>query len=110
MTKYVAGKLASEATYVDGVATGRYAEYRAGKPAVTGQFAAARKTGTWQHHDAAGTVILTATYRDGVLDGPWRQVIDGGVLDGQMAAGRRSGTWTRTDRAGAVSKLTYGPP
>jgi antitoxin component YwqK of YwqJK toxin-antitoxin module len=108
--KYVDGKLASEATYVDGMASGRYAEYRAGKPAVTGHFAAARKIGTWQHHDPAGTVILTATYKDGVLDGPWRQVVDGSVLEGQMASGRRSGTWTRTDRAGAVSKLTHGPP
>lgn len=108
--KYVGGKLATEATYVDGVPSGRYAEYRAGKPAVTGQFAAARRTGTWHHHDAAGNVILTATYKDGVLDGPWRQVVDGAVLDGQMAGGRRTGTWTRTDRAGGVSKLTYGPP
>ena len=108
--KYVGGKLATEATYVDGVAEGPYAEYRAGQPAVTGQFAAARKTGTWTHRDATGAVALVATYRDGVLDGPWRQVTAGVALEGQMVAGRRSGTWTRTDAAGSVSRLTFGPP
>lgn len=108
--KYVDGAVTTEATYKDGKAHGRYAEYRAGKPAVTGQFVDDRRTGTWTHHDAEGRVTLTATYRDGVLDGPWRQLLDGIVLEGVMTQGRRTGTWTRTDKAGVVRQLTYRAP
>ncbi len=54
--------------------------------------------------------MLTATYKDGVLDGPWRQLAAGVVYEGTMAAGRRSGTWTRTDRSGASQVLTYQTP
>ena len=108
--KYVDGKLSVQSTYVDGKADGPYQELRWGKPAVTGQFAADRRTGTWTHYDADGAVVLEATYKDGVLDGPWRQLVGGVVLEGVMEAGRRTGTWTRTDKAGAVRKLTYGPP
>ena len=108
--KYVDGQLASEATYQDGKAQGAYAEYRAGKPAVTGQFADDRRTGTWTERDAEGRVVLTSTYRDGVLDGPWRQLVDGAVVEGAMRQGRRAGTWTRTDAAGAVQRTTYPGP
>ena len=54
--KYADGKLVSEATYKDGKATGSYIEYRAGRPSVTGQFAADRKTGVWTQYDADGHV------------------------------------------------------
>jgi len=108
--KYVDGKISEQSTWVDGKAEGPYVEFRNGKPAVTGQFAADRRTGTWTHHGPDGSVVLVATYKDGVLDGPWRQLVDGVVLEGAMAAGRRTGTWTRTDKAGAVRTLTYGPP
>jgi hypothetical protein len=43
---------------------------------------------------ADGTVALTATYKDGVLDGPWREVVAGAVIEGTLVAGRRSGPWT----------------
>jgi len=105
--KYVDGKVATQATYKDGKATGPYVEYRAGKPAVTGQWKDDRKTGTWTEYDAEDHVTLTATYEDGVLDGAWRQLVDGVVLEGTMTQGRRTGTWTRTDKAGAVRQLTY---
>ena len=105
--KYIDGKVATEATYKDGKATGRYVEYRAGKPAVTGQFADDRKTGTWTEYDPEGRVTLTATYKDGVLDGAWRQLVDGAVLEGTLTQGRRTGTWTRTDKAGVVRELRY---
>jgi len=108
--KYVDGKLSLEATYQDGQAHGAYVEHRDGKPAVTGQFVADRKHGAWTHHAADGTVVLTATYRDGVLEGPWRQLVDGVVIEGTMVAGRRSGTWTRTDKAGVVRTVTYETP
>ena len=108
--KLVDGKPAMEASYVDGKASGRYAEFRAGKPAVTGQFVDDAKDGTWTTYDADGAVVLTSTYQHGVLSGPWRELIDGAVLEGEMVAGRRSGTWTRTDRAGGVRKLTYATP
>lgn len=108
--KYVDGQVAMETTYQDGKATGAYVEYRAGKPGVTGQFQDDRKTGTWIEYDADDHVTLTATYRDGVLDGPWRQVTGGVVLEGTMTQGRRTGTWTRTDKAGAVQELTYQTP
>ena len=107
LKKYVDGKVTTEATYKDGKATGRYVEYRAGKPAVTGQFADDRRTGTWTEYDAEGHVTLTATYKDGVLDGPWRQLVDGAVLEGTLTQGRRTGTWTRTDKAGVVRELHY---
>ena len=54
--------------------------------------------------------MLTSTFKDGVLDGPWRQLVGGAVLEGQMVSGRRSGTWTRTEKGGAVRKLTYSMP
>jgi antitoxin component YwqK of YwqJK toxin-antitoxin module len=105
--KYVDGKLATEATYKDGRASGKYVEYRNGKPAVTGQFADDRRTGAWTQYDADGHVTLTATYRDGVLDGPWRQLVGGVVLEGTLTQGRRTGTWTQTDKAGEVRQQSY---
>jgi antitoxin component YwqK of YwqJK toxin-antitoxin module len=108
--KYVDGVVATESTYKDGRAAGPYAEYRAGKPAVTGQFLDDRKSGTWTQYDAEGHVLLTATYKNGLLDGPWRQLVNGAVLEGTMTQGRRTGTWTRTDGAGAVRQLTYPTP
>jgi uncharacterized protein len=108
--KYLGGELAVQSTYADGKAEGAYVELRRGKPAVTGQFAADRRTGTWTHHAEDGAVVLIATYKDGVLDGPWRQLVGGVVLEGTMEAGRRAGTWTQTDRGGAVRTLTYEAP
>lgn len=108
--KYAGGKLSVQSTYAAGKAEGPYVEYRGGKPAVTGQFAADRRTGTWTHYAADGAVVLIATYKDGVLEGPWRQLVGGAVLEGAMAAGRRAGTWTRTAKGGAVQTLSYGPP
>ena len=104
------GKLSVESTYVDGKAEGSYVETRNDKPAVTGQFSDDRRSGTWTYYNRDGAVILTATYQAGVLDGPWRQLVDGVVLEGQMASGRRTGTWTRTDKAGVVRKLVFGLP
>jgi len=108
--KYIDGKVATEATYKDGKATGKYVEYRGGKPAVTGQFQDDRRTGTWTEYDAGDHVTLTATYKDGVLEGAWRQLVDGEVLEGTLTQGRRTGTWTRTDKAGVVRQLTYPTP
>jgi uncharacterized protein len=108
--KYVDGKLSVQSTYVQGKAEGPYQELRHGKPAVTGQFASDLRTGTWTHYAPDDSVVLIATYKDGVLDGPWRQLVGGVVLEGNMVAGRRAGTWTRTDKTGAVRTLTYGTP
>ncbi len=108
--KYVDGRLAVQSTYEGGKAEGTYVEFRNGKPSVTGQLAADRRTGTWTHHGEDGSVVLVATYKDGVLDGPWRQLVGGVVLEGNMIAGRRAGTWTRTDKAGAVKTISYEPP
>lgn len=108
--KYEAGKLVIEATYKADKAEGRYAEYRDGKPSLIGQFAGDRRTGTWTAYDALGGVTLIATYKDGVLDGPWKQLVDGVVVEGTMVAGRRSGTWTRTDKAGQVQTTTVTTP
>jgi antitoxin component YwqK of YwqJK toxin-antitoxin module len=107
VTKYVDGVIATQATFKEGKATGPYAELRAGKPAVTGQFTDDRRTGTWTEYDAEGRVTLTASYKDGVLDGMWRQMVDGIVVEGSLTQGRRTGTWTRTDKAGVVRQLTY---
>ena len=46
----------------------------------TGQFAADRKTGRGRPTTAAARVMLTASYKDGVLDGPWHELVDGAVL------------------------------
>ncbi len=108
--KYVDGKPSMEAIYVDGKADGAYVEYRLGKPALTGQFAADRRTGSWTSYGADGSVLRIATYKDGVVDGPYRELTQGSVIEGSMVAGRRSGTWTRTDKAGGVRKLTYRAP
>lgn len=108
--KYVDGKLSLEATYLDGQVAGVYTEHRNGKPAVTGSYAGDRKSGTWTHYGADGSVVLVATYKSGVLDGPWRQLVDGSVLEGTMIGGRRTGTWTLTDKAGSVKELVYATP
>jgi antitoxin component YwqK of YwqJK toxin-antitoxin module len=105
--KYVDGKVAVETTYKAGKVDGAYTEYRAGKKSLTGQFADDRRDGTWTTYDANGNVMATATYKAGVLDGPWHELVDGAVYDGQMEAGRRAGTWTRTDRSGHVDKQIY---
>jgi antitoxin component YwqK of YwqJK toxin-antitoxin module len=105
--KLVDGAVATEASYKDGKATGNYVEYRNGKPAVTGQFFDDRKTGVWTQYDAEGRVTLTATYKDGVLDGPWKQLIGDSVLEGTLTQGRRTGTWTQTSRGGDVRQVTY---
>jgi antitoxin component YwqK of YwqJK toxin-antitoxin module len=108
--KFVDGKLSLEATYLAGQVAGVYTEHRNGKPAVTGSYVADRKTGTWTHYAADGSVALVATYKSGVLDGPWRQLVDGSVLEGTMRGGRRTGTWTLTDKAGSVKQLVYTTP
>lgn len=108
--KYVDGQVTMETTYVAGKVVGPYAEYRDGKPAVTGQYDADHKHGTWTTLNAEGVVVLTATYERGVLHGPWRQLVDGAVHEGEMREGRRHGIWTVTDRAGVVSQLTYTTP
>lgn len=105
--KYVDGAVSTESTFKDGRAQGAYTEYRAGVRAVTGQFTDDRRTGTWTSYDAEGRVTLVATYKDGVLEGPWRQLTDGAVLEGTMTQGRRTGAWTRTDKAGQVQKQVY---
>ncbi|MBA3539663.1 MAG: hypothetical protein H0T79_08525 [Deltaproteobacteria bacterium] len=108
--KFVDGKVAMQATYKDGKVEGPYLESREGKPAVTGQFVNDLRTGTWTQYDPTGSVVLVSTYKDGVLDGAWRQLSAGVVIEGTMAAGRRTGTWTRTDKAGVVRKLSYKTP
>lgn len=108
--KYVDGKLSMEATYIDGRVDGAYTEYRDGKPSLIGQFADDQKHGTWTIYAPSGATLRIANYKNGVLDGAWRELADAAVVEGTMVAGRRSGTWTRTDRAGAVRKLTYTTP
>jgi antitoxin component YwqK of YwqJK toxin-antitoxin module len=107
LRKFIDGKVATETVYKDGKVAGSYVEYRDGKPAVTGQFADDKKTGVWTQYDPEGHVLLTATYKDGALDGRWRQLVGGVVLEGMMTQGRRTGTWTQTDKAGEVRELTY---
>lgn len=108
--KFEDGKVAVESTYKDGKAVGTYTEYRNGKPSLVGEFKDDKRVGTWTAYDKDGAVTLTATYKDGVLDGPWKQLADGVVTEGTMVAGRRSGSWTRTDRAGQVTTTTVKTP
>ncbi|HEY0250497.1 MAG TPA: hypothetical protein VGC41_03180, partial [Kofleriaceae bacterium] len=107
--KYEAGKLVVEQAFKNGKAEGAYTEYRNGKPSFTGTFAGDRRTGTWTSYAPDGNVAMIATYKDGVLDGPWKQMKDGVVIEGTMAAGRRTGDWTQTDKAGAKQVVTYKP-
>ncbi len=107
--KYVGGKLSSEATYKDGKADGPYREMRDGKPAVTGQFVNDQREGLWTTYDASGNVIVTASYKAGVLDGAYRALSGGLVVEGVMAKGRRAGVWTETDKTGKVRPLSYPP-
>lgn len=107
--KYDGRQLASEANFKAGKSHGSYTEFRGAKPSLTGQFVDDRRDGTWTSYDSEGNVMLTATYKDGVLQGPWRQRLGEVVLEGEMVAGRRAGTWTRTDRDGTTSTTTYRP-
>jgi antitoxin component YwqK of YwqJK toxin-antitoxin module len=108
--KYVDGKLATESHFVDGKVEGAYAEYRLDKPAVTGQFTDDHRTGTWTYYNADGAVVRIATYKNGVLEGPYRELVANATYEGEMVAGRRTGTWTRTDKAGGIRKLAYRSP
>lgn len=103
--KYDGGKLTSEAHFKNGKAVGAYTEYRDGKPSLTGQFTDDRRSGTWTSYDSEGAVALTATYNNGVLDGPWRQRAGEAILEGTMVDGRRKGTWTRTGRDGTATPV-----
>lgn len=107
--KYDRGKLVSEAHFKNGKAVGSYTEYRDGNVSLTGQFADDRRVGTWTSLGSERGVVLTATYHAGVLDGPWRQLTGGSVLEGNMVSGRRSGAWTRTERDGTTSVTTIRP-
>lgn len=107
--KYEQGKLVVEQQFKAGKAEGAYSEFRNGKPSFTGTFAADKRSGTWTSYDADGSVTLIATYKDGVLDGPWKQLQDGVVIEGTMTAGRRTGDWTTTDKAGTKQVVTYKP-
>jgi antitoxin component YwqK of YwqJK toxin-antitoxin module len=108
--KYEGGKLISEATFKSGKADGPYTELRNGKPALTGTFANDRRIGVWTTYDPDGSVTLSATYTDGVLDGTWRQLASGSVVEGTMLAARRTGDWTHTDKTGAKQVVTYKAP
>ena len=110
MKKYEAGKLVVEATYKDDKAEGAYTEYRDGKPSLIGQFTADAAPARGLRTMRSVAVTLIATYKAGVLDGPWKQLVDGAVVEGTMVAGRRSGTWTRTDKAGQVTTTTVTTP
>jgi antitoxin component YwqK of YwqJK toxin-antitoxin module len=105
--KFTAGQLVSEIAYKDGKAEGKYTEYTNGKPTLVGEFADDKKTGTWTEYDVDGAAVLVATYKDGVLDGPWRELVGGVAVAGTMTAGHRTGTWTRTDKAGATTSRDY---
>lgn len=107
--KYDGGKLVSAANYKNGNAAGEYMEYQNDKPSLTGQYLDGRRTGTWTSYDSEGNAVVTATYKNGVLDGEWRQLASGVVIAGNMVAGRRSGTWTRTDASGTSTTVTYEP-
>jgi antitoxin component YwqK of YwqJK toxin-antitoxin module len=98
--KYTAGVLVVAATYQDGKPEGAYTEYRGDKPSLTGQFTAGKRTGTWTMLDRSGATTLVATYKDGVLDGPWKEVTRDETAEGVLVAGRPLGTWTQTDRSG----------
>jgi hypothetical protein len=50
--------------------------------------------------DSSGATTLVATYKDGVLDGPWKEVTRDETAEGVLVAGRPLGTWTQTDRSG----------
>lgn len=107
--KYDAGRLISVANYKNGKSAGAYIEYRNDKPSLTGQFADDRRTGTWTWFDGEGTAVLTATYKDGVLDGEWRQLSGGALLEGTMVGGRRSGEWKQQDPSGATTVSSHEP-
>ena len=53
------------------------------------------------------TARLRVVLADGVLDGSWRQLVAGVVLEGTLTQGRRTGTWTQTDKAGEVRQQSY---
>ena len=83
--KYVDGKRTTETTYKDG--KGDRAVRRASRRQARrrlGQFLDDRKAGTWTQYDPDGHVTLAASYRNGVLDGLWRQVVDGITVEGTM--------------------------
>jgi antitoxin component YwqK of YwqJK toxin-antitoxin module len=107
--KFIDGKVAVESTYKMGKAEGPYSEYRGSKPSLTGQFKGGVRTGTWTSYGPGGEVVMIATYKAGVLDGPWKVLDSGELTEGTMVAGRRAGTWTTTTRSGQKTTVTYGP-
>ena len=108
--EFVDGAPGMEATFKDGRATGAYTEYRGDKPAVTGQFVDDQRDGTWTEYAPDGSVRSIATYKLGILSGPWQQTTSGITLAGELREGRRVGTWTRTDRDGKVTRAAYPAP
>jgi uncharacterized protein len=114
--RYRDGHLIAEAGYAGGQREGAYRELKVsgdGKgdvEAVSGSFHADRKSGEWIYRRDDGSPSLVANYKNGVLQGPWRQLAgEKVVVRGQHEAGRRTGTWSWA-ASEPGSTLTYGSP
>ena len=53
---------------------------------------------------------IAATYKDGILDGPWKSVADGITVVGELTLGRPKGTWSLTDQGGKIHQLEHKTP
>lgn len=117
-------------SYVDGVQQGDVERRYLDSSVERGQVVGGRRQGTWERVDSKEAPMLSATYRDGVLHGPWTQhhpnrqiAISGEYVDGKehgrwswhfadgikrtegtFRCGLRHGAWTWWHRSGAVER------
>ncbi|MEO8646835.1 hypothetical protein [Pseudomonas sp.] len=104
------GTLTLEEHYKANVLAGAREGYAAnGKPTFREQYENGKPDGPAQHFSADGSrLIKEMTWRDGVLDGPYRDYLDDGTLasEGAYADGKFVGTWMDRDAKGAVALET----
>ncbi|HEX5061307.1 MAG TPA: hypothetical protein VFV99_18195 [Kofleriaceae bacterium] len=128
LTFYPNQKIASKTPMVNGQIDGKYEELTIrGKTVVEGRYSKDQKHGLWREQTELGVPTLEQHWKRGKLDGAWQKFIDGkvaasatykdGLADGpyteyrgdkksvvgQFVADKRSGTWTSYDADGVVT-------
>jgi len=101
------GKIASKYGTRHNARHGAYeSRYENGQLRSRGRYIADRKHGTWHDYGRKGRELAVKTYRNGVLDGPYRSYRSPvEYVEGTFTNGKRTGQW-RVVVKGKVTKTT----
>ena len=81
--------------------------YRNGNLRWKGNYHNGLMTGTWQHWDASGNLVLELNYVKDTLNGPYLSLYPDGTVreKGTYSGNKRVGEWIRMDENGQVSNI-----